>query len=722
MQKLEINLENCYGIKHLSEGFEFIDQKKTVVIYAANGVMKTSFARTFNRISEGKDPEEKIWGKSSKYEINVYQTPDGGGVGIDAENIYVIEPYVKGYKTKDEVASTLLVDAKKKEEYDTISKDILDKKKALISQLQGTSGVPKSKIEGRILADFGKSNFFDFLVEEATVQKHELFEDVKYNEVFNPDIEAFLTNPDVISGINEYIKRYNKVLEDIPYYEKGVFNPTKASNVAQTLKTEKFFDVGNSVQLKDQDPIFESEVLINKLADAEASIINDGELKKIRELLKNKKSTKEFEELLEKTPGLLKELEATQLGNFKKVLWRTHLDKSRETITALLEFYKASKKRLLEIEEEAAKQEGAWHEVVHEFRNRFPAMPFELHIEDQPSAVLGKNSPHIVLKFASESEPDPKFIERSELDAMRVLSQGEERALYLLNILFEVKSRKQSHQEQLFIVDDIADSFDYKNKYAIIEYLEDNSKEMGIYQIILTHNFDFFRTINSRILSTPFVAQRDKSGVITFLKNDSTKTLIDPFTQWRATINMELKIMIAAIPFARNITQYKDGNDEKYLFLTHLLHHKEQAGSVPKTTEISLGELEKVYQDILKNIEFKGVTKTDKVITILLRIAAEISTKGNSIELILEDKIILAMAIRLMAENYMIKEIAETIDFKGTQTRRLFNKFCKKFQAGKENEIKILERVNIMTPESIHLNSFMYEPILDMSIEELVMK
>ena len=30
-------------------------------------------------------------------------------------------------------------------------------------------------------------------------------------------------------------------------------------------------------------------------------------------------------------------------------------------------------------------------------------------------------------------------------------------------------------------------------------------------------------------------------------------------------------------------------------------------------------------------------------------------------------------------------------------------------------QIKIVDEVNLMTPESIHLNSFMYEPIIDMS-------
>ncbi len=33
--------------------------------------------------------------------------------------------------------------------------------------------------------------------------------------------------------------------------------------------------------------------------------------------------------------------------------------------------------------------------------------------------------------------------------------------------------------------------------------------------------------------------------------------------------------------------------------------------------------------------------------------------------------------------------------------------------------IQLLEQVNLMTPENIHINSFMYEPILDMSNHHL---
>jgi hypothetical protein len=51
------------------------------------------------------------------------------------------------------------------------------------------------------------------------------------------------------------------------------------------------------------------------------------------------------------------------------------------------------------------------------------------------------------------------------------------------------------------------------------------------------------------------------------------------------------------------------------------------------------------------------------------------------------------------------------------QTSELFNKFKQTF--GENGASKTLSRVLLMTPESIHLNSFMYEPILDLSDNHL---
>lgn len=87
----------------------------------------------------------------------------------------------------------------------------------------------------------------------------------------------------------------------------------------------------------------------------------------------------------------------------------------------------------------------------------------------------------------------------------------------------------------------------------------------------------------------------------------------------------------------------------------------------------------------------------------------------------LEDKIVLAIAIRLKAEQYIIKEIDDNEfveHITSNATYKLVEKYKEKFP-NQLSIIKLLDQVNLMTPENIHLNSFMYEPILDMSNHHL---
>ena len=87
----------------------------------------------------------------------------------------------------------------------------------------------------------------------------------------------------------------------------------------------------------------------------------------------------------------------------------------------------------------------------------------------------------------------------------------------------------------------------------------------------------------------------------------------------------------------------------------------------------------------------------------------------------LENKIVLAIAIRLLAERYMIDKIADPVFVAGleaNQARGLVDEFKTRFPY-EENATATLERVNLMTPENIHVNSFMYEPIIDMSDDHL---
>ena len=51
MNKLDIKLENCYGIGKLEYSFDF-SNSNTHIIYAPNGTMKSSFAKTLSVIAK----------------------------------------------------------------------------------------------------------------------------------------------------------------------------------------------------------------------------------------------------------------------------------------------------------------------------------------------------------------------------------------------------------------------------------------------------------------------------------------------------------------------------------------------------------------------------------------------------------------------------------------------------------------------------------------------
>ena len=78
IQKININWENCYGIKLLKHEFLF-GKSHSHLIYAPNGTMKTSFAKTMKFLSgQTKEkpqdllPNEAYWTSSEKDHWQAY--------------------------------------------------------------------------------------------------------------------------------------------------------------------------------------------------------------------------------------------------------------------------------------------------------------------------------------------------------------------------------------------------------------------------------------------------------------------------------------------------------------------------------------------------------------------------------------------------------------------------------------------------------------------------
>ena len=217
-----------------------------------------------------------------------------------------------------------------------------------------------------------------------------------------------------------------------------------------------------------------------------------------------------------------------------------------------------------------------------------------------------------------------------------------------------------------------------------------------------------------------FVAEKLKDEIK--LIKAGSRNVTDPFTSWKAGINNNEKHLIACVPFVRNLIDFKDGRDnECYKLLTHALHRKTLDGTIKATADIAIADLQVPFSSVLSSIAFTFTDTNKKIVDVIEEQIVAIKGAENSDSIVLEDKIVLAVGIRLKAEEYMWSKISDQTVISGSQTGKLFQRYKNEFKQDKAHSeiIKTLESVNIMTPENIHLNSFMYEPILDMGIDEL---
>ncbi|MBT2764301.1 hypothetical protein J7E85_24445, partial [Paenibacillus sp. ISL-20] len=102
MENIKIQIGNCYGINRFEYSFDFIGNKSCHVIYAPNGVMKTSFANVFVDYMNNVESRDLVYTNR----VSTRKLSDFSGNDIDRESLFVIRPYERSFKS--EKMSTLL--------------------------------------------------------------------------------------------------------------------------------------------------------------------------------------------------------------------------------------------------------------------------------------------------------------------------------------------------------------------------------------------------------------------------------------------------------------------------------------------------------------------------------------------------------------------------------------------------------------------------------------
>lgn len=104
MNKINIDMINCYGINRLNYEFDFTEDN-VYTIYARNGLMKTSFAKTMKKIQDNKVKEvrDEVFNIQGKVKLEC----DDSGNNLKSDDIFVIKSYENYYESSS--ISSLLV-------------------------------------------------------------------------------------------------------------------------------------------------------------------------------------------------------------------------------------------------------------------------------------------------------------------------------------------------------------------------------------------------------------------------------------------------------------------------------------------------------------------------------------------------------------------------------------------------------------------------------------
>ena len=711
MKKLSVNLKNCYGIQSLEFDFNFGTdgfRKKSFAVYAPNGLMKTSFTRTFERLAIGELPEEERYKRISTSEVLV------DGAPLSKEEIYVLKSEIDIQEDSPAITD-ILVNPEHKSRYDAILVELDKKKIKLINALQKASDIPKKDIETTLLRDSGSYSFPECILKLTQRSFTGDVNNLNYATLFDPKAVEILKNADFLSNAKEFNARYQELFtQENSIYQKGIFNPARAETSFSTLEKQGFFNGGHLVQMRGGVNAIGKAELDDLLDRIHAHIDGDTKLKKIRSNLAKNAQTQALSDLFENLTAsqieeLLEKLAPEKQLEYRQDLWAKHVQDSSDS-AAYLDSYKNTKDEIETIETAAAQVAPQWTKAVSRFNDRFVDMPFSLSVANQAQAALGKEKAR--LNFTFRDGNDSVEWSRSEI---KTLSQGEKRALYLLNFIFEVEARLLLSKRTLFIIDDVADSFDYKNKHAIVQYLSDLESIPNFFQIILTHNFDFFRTLAIDFVHRErcLMANRHASGV-SLIKAEGIENYFIGILKKK--VHTSRRIMCATIPFTRNLFEYTEGKTGvNYLKLTCLLHWKEG------TNEFTERDYFGIYNELFKT---QHVGENRPIRELMYEQAAEISTEEIHAGFNLEDKVLLSMAIRMKSEEFLVSKIralSHNPDYWCTSSNQfgaLMNEF-KKLEPN-STALHVLEKVSITVSSNIHLNSFMYEPILDLTVDHLI--
>lgn len=730
------SFRNCYGLKSFDMPKIDFSNCNRAIIYAPNGVMKSSLAKVFEDISNGVASSDRIF-KSNKSSYNIthytsnykFNGAKPKEVQPPTEYIYVINSFADKFEFTKETISTLLADEETRNKYSIIVTELSNVISNLEENLRTLTGLTKPKIKSSIASDFGlptNAEWTDIIktLNSEFVDKKNLnfFENIAYSEFFHDKAIAVYQKKEFKNAIEAYITTLNDYLNNSQVLSEH-FNEKNAEELGKNFEKHDMFKAQHSILLKDGRKICsfdEWNILISEeLKELYEKPELSAEFMKLKKLLTANGDVLKARDIIIANREIIPYLDNIEL--LKQQAWLEYFSRLEVSFDEYNLKISAFYDEIKELHEKANEQSQRWNNVITEFNRRF-RVPFKVKITNKANFLLKDEAPNLTFEYSRGISEDVEFAEIGKDDLMPSLSMGERRALYLLYILFDLdKIRKKAIEgtgKFLIVADDIADSFDYKNKYAIVEYLHDLSEISRIDLLVLTHNFDFYRTLKFRLniaRNNCFIAQKNTDDnidmtVFKYQKDFFKNVIKDKIKSGNIDTNEKQKLLVSSIPFYRNLSEYSGDDDDDFLKLTCLLHLKTEPLD---TTIVNLSDVWDIIKKYLGNTDF--VSSDAAYLDVVFNIADDLVNNGLD-DVSLENKLLLSIAIRLKSEQFLKQRlIAKTggcTDATSNQTREWYNLAIPHLS---EDEKTIINNVHLITPENIHLNAFMYEPIIDIS-------
>lgn len=383
---MKATFKNCYGLEDFTlEEIQFDAQNSKAIIYAPNGVMKSSFSKVLDDISRKKKTVDRIFTeRKSSYTVEYYSATYSDTKKLkktEQPNIYVINSFDEKFEAYSDSVATILADDEIRKKYDTIHGAYSAEIDSLINVFKSHTSFSEEEIRVRICNDFGLTIDADWEViiemlvkAQAEVTSHDEFAEIKYNELFNSYTEKILNDPVFQEKIQQYIETYGELVKRSKLLSLQ-FDDYNASEFGKTIEKTKLFSANHKIVLSNGTEV-SNLASWNAIIQSEIQQINDTpELSSIHasisKMINGNVASRVLKDLIKENRGIIKYL--SNISEAKKSIWMTYLSAESFDIDALITSIKTKKKEIDALLVEVDKQQAQWERVVDVFKKRFHA-------------------------------------------------------------------------------------------------------------------------------------------------------------------------------------------------------------------------------------------------------------------------------------------------------------------------------------------------------------